>query len=165
VIAANGIDTVGIFRIAADKLDVAAFRKEVDDSCGIITRRITEPHLPACLLKEWLSEIRRPVIPIEFYGNIIENADNFEALEIITEKFPEAHKNTLYYLINFLQRIIENSEVNMMTFSNIAVVISPSLCRSPVPINPLIAIEQTKYECMFVCNLLRHLPVKPIYLI
>jgi len=162
IIVSGGLTTVGIFRVAAQHDEITSLRIKLEESHGELFPGVLDPNVPACVLKIWLSEILRPIVPVDHYYPITQHCKDWTILESIIQDFPPVHRSCLYYLFNFLQRVIK--EENKMNTQNIALVISPTLCRCPIG-NPLLAVRQTILESEFCATLLTHLPnLYPIFL-
>jgi len=163
VIASGGLTAIGIFRVAAQANEITELRRQLEDSHGEFVPNVIDPHVPACLLKLWLSELRFPVIPVEFYQEVTTNCRDWQKLELTIQKFPPENKNTLTFLVNFLQRIAQ--EENKMDIKNLAIVISPTLCRCPCS-DPLLAMKQTIIESEVIVCLLSNMSTShnPVFL-
>jgi len=163
IIVSGGLISTGIFRVAAQHDEITMLRLKLEESHGQPISGILDPNVPACVLKLWLSEILKPIIPAENYYAITDNAKDWDYIQsVIQNYFPIHNRNCLYYLFNFLQRVMK--EENKMNAQNIALVISPNLCRCPSS-DPLLAVKQTMMESEFVVTLLNNLPnFYPIFL-
>jgi len=157
IITSGGLTSVGIFRVNANKSEIYDLRSQLEDSHGepLLDILLDDPNVPACLLKLWLSELHTPIIPAEFYYDLIKNAKHWDTLEKIIMQFPDTYRYCLYYIINFLQRVI--TEDNKMNAQNIAIVISPNLCRCPTS-DVVQMMQQTSMETEFCCTLLKYMP-------
>jgi len=164
IIITGGITSIGIFRITAKMSDIFSLRLQLEESHGepLHDILIIDPNIPACTLKLWLTEIYKPLIPSELYFELMKYSGNWEKLEkIIHEAFPVGHRNSLYYIINFLQRVTK--EDNKMNMQNLAVVISPAICRCPAT-DMLSFVSQTVMETEFCYTLLNNMPcIYPIF--
>jgi len=165
IISEGGLTSTGIFRVAAKVSDVSALRLRLETSRGapFPTEEPSDPNIPACLLKLWLSEIDEPLVPRESYSTVIQHCKDWETLEITISEFPESNRHCLYYIINFLQLVIK--EDNKMNAQNIAIVMSPTLCRSPIESDNIDnLVRKTSIEAEFCCTLLNNMPcVYPIF--
>jgi len=168
IISTGGLTTTGIFRVAAKMSDVSTLRFRLESSQGAPLEKdgfleSLDPHIPACVLKLWLTEILEPLVPSEYYMEVTQHSKDWETLNrIISEFFPPANRNCLYYLINFLQIVMK--EDNKMNAYNLAIVISPTLCRAPIFINIENLMNQKSIETEFCCTLLNNMPcMNPIF--
>jgi hypothetical protein len=165
IIISGGLNSLGIFRIGAQMSEVISLRKQLEESHGEPLHEILilDPNIPACTLKLWLTEIYKPLIPSELYLELMKNSKHWENLQrMIQESFPATQRNSLYYLINFLQRITQETD-NKMDKQNMAIVISPALCRCPAT-DIMSLVSQTVVETELCFTLLNHMPcVYPIF--
>jgi len=103
IISAGGLITTGIFRVTAKTSEISALRLRLESSHGVPIEEVgpLDPHVPACLLKLWLTELNEPVIPTEHYTVVTQHSTDWETIEKIIGEFPKSHRNCLYYIINF----------------------------------------------------------------
>jgi len=146
--------------------DIFSLRSQLEESHGepLHDILILDPNIPACTFKLWLTEISQPLIPSGLYFELMKNSKNWDLLEkIINESFPVVNRKSLYYIINFLQRVTKEEETNKMNRQNMAIVLSPALCRCPTT-DMLTFVSQTVAETGFCYTLLNHMPcVYPIF--
>merc|ERR1712087_691712 len=101
----NGFDTEGIFRKSAMATEVERLkRKLANDDYAVDT---TSPHVAACLLKDWLRGLKDSLIPQTHYDMAIsmakKNQVKQESLEVFLSQLPEVNRETIKYLVRFLQ--------------------------------------------------------------
>ncbi|NXQ69052.1 RHG39 protein, partial [Quiscalus mexicanus] len=101
VLALNGDQTEGIFRVPGDIDEVNALKLQVDQ--WKIPTGLEDPHVPASLLKLWYRELEEPLIPHEFYERCISHYESPEAAIAVVHSLPRINKMVLCYLIRFLQ--------------------------------------------------------------
>jgi len=75
------------------------------------------------------------------------------ALRKLIDKLPPVNKAVFIYLLTFLKKVAQDSGINLMSEKNLAIVISPNLCRCPDD-SPQAMIESTKFESELVETLL-----------
>jgi Rho GTPase-activating protein 1 len=90
-------------------------------------------HLAAVLIKAFLRELEEPILTFDLFDEIVE----FQKLskeekgpfvkQIILEKLPEDNYAVLKYVVQFLSKVMDRSDLNKMTSSNLAVVFGPNL--------------------------------------
>jgi hypothetical protein len=128
-----GLDLQGIFRVtgAASKVRELRGLSEQGKDCKFPER--AQPQDAATLLKAFIRELNEPLIPErlnKMFMKASEIKDTNQKLNLIRNlltHIPRIHIGTLYYLINFLRQIADNSEKNSMTSSNLAVVLAPNI--------------------------------------
>ncbi|XP_072007137.1 rho GTPase-activating protein 39 isoform X1 [Engystomops pustulosus] len=156
VLALNGDQTEGIFRVPGDIDEVNALKLQVDQ--WKIPTGLEDPHVPASLLKLWYRELEEPLIPHEFYEQCITHYENPEAAIEVVHSLPKLNKMVLCYLIRFLQVFVQpaNVAVTKMDVSNLAMVMAPNCLRCQSD-DPRIIFENTRKEMSFIRVLIQHL--------
>ncbi|XP_032704160.1 rho GTPase-activating protein 39 isoform X1 [Lontra canadensis] len=156
VLALNGDQTEGIFRVPGDIDEVNALKLQVDQ--WKVPTGLEDPHVPASLLKLWYRELEEPLIPHEFYEQCIAHYENPEAAVAVVHALPRINRLVLCYLIRFLQVFVQpaNVAVTKMDVSNLAMVMAPNClrCRSD---DPRVIFENTRKEMSFLRVLIQHL--------
>lgn len=159
IITSGGLTTTGIFRVAAKMSDVSSLRLRLETGHGSYVGNGIEtidPHIPACLLKLWLTELIEPLIPSEYYIALTQHSQDWGVIEKILAEFPPMNRKCLYYIINFLQLVMKEED-NKMNAHNIAIVMSPTICRAPI-VKLEDVIHQTSTEAELCGTLLNHMP-------
>ncbi|XP_060053031.1 rho GTPase-activating protein 39 isoform X3 [Erinaceus europaeus] len=156
VLALNGDQTEGIFRVPGDIDEVNALKLQVDQ--WKVPTGLEDPHVPASLLKLWYRELEEPLIPHEFYEQCIAHYESPEAAVAVVHALPRINRLVLCYLIRFLQVFVQpaNVAITKMDVSNLAMVMAPNClrCRSD---DPRIIFENTRKEMSFLRVLIQHL--------
>ncbi|GFR80594.1 rho GTPase-activating protein 17 [Elysia marginata] len=83
-------------------------------------------------LKQYLRELPEPLLTFALYDEFMQAASlpqdqRLQTLWTVINKLPKANYNNFRYLIKFLSKLAERSDVNKMKPSNIAIVIGPNL--------------------------------------
>lgn len=153
ILKLNGQNTEGIFRIPGDHEQVQKLRLRIEKG-EYKLEGITDPHIPASLLRQWLRELAEPVIPPQLYLQCLQ-VSNLEAALVIIRTLPDINRDVLSYLIKFLQ-FIGNAEFqskSKMNYANLSMVFAPSILRCPSD-DPLIILAHSRLEQNFVKILL-----------
>ncbi|CAG0922883.1 unnamed protein product [Notodromas monacha] len=127
---ADALETEGVFRRSASP----SLMKEIQDKLNRGEDfEFTDVHVAAVILKKFLRELREPLMTFELFPDIVD----FHALprderldkvkEIILNKLPEGNYLVLKYIVQFLVKVMDFSDLNKMTASNLAVVFGPNL--------------------------------------
>uniref|UniRef100_A0A2K5DWQ0 Rho GTPase-activating protein 39 n=1 Tax=Aotus nancymaae TaxID=37293 RepID=A0A2K5DWQ0_AOTNA len=156
VLALNGDQTEGIFRVPGDIDEVNALKLQVDQ--WKVPTGLEDPHVPASLLKLWYRELEEPLIPHEFYEQCIAHYDSPEAAVAVVHALPRINRVVLCYLIRFLQVFVQpaNVAVTKMDVSNLAMVMAPNCLRCQSD-DPRVIFENTRKEMSFLRVLIQHL--------
>ncbi|KAF4078287.1 hypothetical protein AMELA_G00197580 [Ameiurus melas] len=156
VLALGGAQTEGIFRVPGDIDEVNALKLQVDQ--WKIPENLSDPNVPASLLKLWYRELEEPVIPQSFYTQCISNYEDTEAAISVVQALPELNRLVLCYFIHFLQVFTQpvNVSKTKMDVNNLAMVMAPNCLRCQSD-DPRIIFENTRKEMSFLRILIVHL--------
>ncbi|KAK7604372.1 hypothetical protein V9T40_005558 [Parthenolecanium corni] len=159
----DALETEGIFRRSANvtlvrETQTICDRGELVDFKGNV-------HLAAVLLKTFLRELEEPLLTYELYDDIMQ----FQSLPkdkrpwhvkiLILERLPEDNYQLLKYIVCFLSKVMDRSDLNKMTSSNLSVVFGPNLIWSPNnqlslssigPINMFVDFMLTHWDQIFI---------------
>ncbi|XP_014327936.1 rho GTPase-activating protein 17-like isoform X1 [Xiphophorus maculatus] len=129
----TGMREEGLFRIAAGASKLKKLKAALDCSTSQLEEFYSDPHAVAGALKSYLRELPEPLMTFSMYdewiqaSNISDPDKRLQALWVICDNLPKAHKANFRYLVKFLAKLAQESEVNKMTPSNIAIVLGPNL--------------------------------------
>lgn len=94
-------------------------------------------HLAAVILKSFFRELEEPLLTYDLYADIIDfqpSSINHHEIEKVAvaksymlSRLPDDNYIVLKYLINFLIKVMDRSDMNKMTASNLAIVWGPNL--------------------------------------
>ncbi|XP_072569047.1 rho GTPase-activating protein 39-like [Paramormyrops kingsleyae] len=156
VLALGGAQTEGIFRVPGDIDEVNALKLQVEQ--WKIPENLSDPNVPASLLKLWYRELEEPVIPQSFYQRCISNYDDPEAAIGVVQSLPELSRLVLCYFIHFLQVFAQpvNVSKTKMDVNNLAMVMAPNCLRCQSD-DPRVIFENTRKEMSFLRLLIVHL--------
>lgn len=140
--AKNAIYEEGIFRLSGSNLIIKQLKERFNNESDInllTDGQYHDIHAIASLLKMYLRELPNTILTsdlrLEFIGvtELSNPKEKIAALSELCERLPQANATLLKYLISFLVRIINHSDVNKMTVRNVGIVFSPTL-NIPAPI-------------------------------
>ncbi|RXN30914.1 rho GTPase-activating 39-like protein [Labeo rohita] len=156
VLALGGAQTEGIFRVPGDIDEVNALKLQVDQ--WKLPDNLSDPNVPASLLKLWYRELEEPVIPQSFYKQCISHYEDPDAAISVVQSLPELNRLVLCYFINFLQVFAQPVNVSRtkMDVNNLAMVMAPNCLRCQSD-DPRIIFENTRKEMSFLRILIVHL--------
>ncbi|KAL6403137.1 putative Rho-type GTPase-activating protein 2 [Ilyonectria robusta] len=152
--AKDAILEEGIFRLSGSNLVIKQLRERFNTEGDI--NLVTDPqfydiHAIAGLLKLYLRELPTTILTrdlhLEFLATteITDRTEKMAALNELVQRLPQANGTLLKYLIGFLIKIINNSDINKMTVRNVGIVFSPTL-NIPAPV---FAMFLQNYEDIF----------------
>ncbi|XP_023677564.1 rho GTPase-activating protein 17b isoform X3 [Paramormyrops kingsleyae] len=129
----TGMKEEGLFRIAAGASKLKKLKAALDCSTSQLEEFYSDPHAVAGALKSYLRELPEPLMTFELYeewiqaSNMSDPDKRLQALWVTCDSLPKHNKANFRYLVKFLARLAQESEVNKMTPSNIAIVLGPNL--------------------------------------
>ncbi|XP_060757615.1 rho GTPase-activating protein 17b isoform X4 [Neoarius graeffei] len=129
----TGMKEEGLFRIASGASKLKKLKAALDCSTSQLEEFYSDPHAVAGALKSYLRELPEPLMTFQFYdewiqaSNVSDPDKRLQALWVTCDSLPKANKANLKYLVKFLAKLAQESEVNKMTPSNIAIVLGPNL--------------------------------------
>ncbi|XP_028653763.1 rho GTPase-activating protein 18 isoform X2 [Erpetoichthys calabaricus] len=134
-IEAEGLDTEGLLRIPGAAIRVKSLCQELESKFydGTFIWENVKQHDAASLLKLFIRELPYPLLTVEYLNAFLSvqklprKKQQLQSLNLLVLLLPESSRNTLKTLLEFLQRVIENTEKNKMTLNNVAVVMAPNL--------------------------------------
>uniref|UniRef100_A0A8C9MPG4 Rho GTPase-activating protein 17 n=1 Tax=Serinus canaria TaxID=9135 RepID=A0A8C9MPG4_SERCA len=128
----TGMREEGLFRIAAGASKLKKLKAALDCSTSQLDEFYSDPHAVAGALKSYLRELPEPLMTYSLYeewtqaANIQDQDKKLQELWRICNRLPEHYRVNFRYLIKFLAKLAQNSDVNKMTPSNIAIVLGPN---------------------------------------
>ncbi|XP_061160865.1 rho GTPase-activating protein 17a isoform X2 [Syngnathus typhle] len=129
----TGMKEEGLFRIAAGASKLKKLKAALDCSTSQLEEFYSDPHAVAGALKSYLRELPEPLLTHQLYDewtqacSLSDSDKRLQALWLVCDKLPKNNKTNLRYLVKFLAKLAQDSEVNKMTPSNIAIVLGPNL--------------------------------------
>ncbi|KAG7226457.1 hypothetical protein INR49_013869 [Caranx melampygus] len=131
--AAETLSAVMLLRIAAGASKLKKLKAALDCSTSQLEEFYSDPHAVAGALKSYLRELPEPLMSYQLYDEWIQASSvsdpdkRLQALWVVCDQLPKNNKTNLRYLVKFLAKLAQDSEVNKMTPSNIAIVLGPNL--------------------------------------
>jgi len=152
--AKNAVLEEGIFRLSGSNVVIKGLRERFNNESDV--NLVKDPvyhdiHAVASLLKLYLRELPTTILTrdlhMEFLAvtEITSQREKLAALNELAQRLPQANATLLKYLIAFLIKIINNSDMNKMTVRNVGIVFSPTL-NIPAPV---FAMLLQNYEAIF----------------
>nr|CAD7593046.1 unnamed protein product [Timema genevievae] len=127
----DALETEGLFRRSASITLLKDMRNRYNQGQPVDFGN--DVHLAAVLLKTFLRELEEPIMTFDLYDEITQ----FQSLPkderprhvkiLILEKLPEDNYRVLKYIVQFLSKVMDRSDLNKMTSSNLSVVFGPNL--------------------------------------
>ena len=140
-VESRGLDVLGIYRLAGNTSLIQKLRYIVDqeqpynlgdldawDDINIITGA----------LKLFLREMPEPLVPFAHYKTFMDAAytndtrERLEAMRNMFNLFPKPNYDLFNHLCRHLQVVVQQSDINKMKSSNLAIVFGPTLVRPEI---------------------------------
>ncbi|KAG0739665.1 hypothetical protein G6F23_008801 [Rhizopus arrhizus] len=157
----NGQSSEGIFRVPGDADAVTDLRVRIENG-NYDAEGITDPNVPASLLKYWLRDLSDPIISSEDYYDCIKYAEDAEMTIAIINRLPDTNRRIALFIINFLQEFTDPEIIShtLMNVNNLAMVFAPNFLRCPAE-SLTTVFENSKYEQAFLRTLINEIQVNP----
>ncbi|CAO3682455.1 unnamed protein product [Rhizopus stolonifer] len=155
----NGQSSEGIFRVPGDADAVTDLRVRIENG-KYNADGITDPNVPASLLKYWLRDLSDPIITSENYYECIQYAEDAQMAIKIINQLPDTNKRIALFIISFLQEF-NNPDIishTLMNVNNLAMVFAPNFLRCPSE-SLTTVFENSKYEQAFLRTLINQVKV------
>ncbi|KAI1301873.1 Rho GTPase-activating protein 1 [Halotydeus destructor] len=136
----NSLATEGIFRRSASAKTVKELQAQFNSGAEVDFAQFNDQsiHLAAVILKSFFRELEEPVLTYELYDDVIDfqqisggGHHHIEKLAVakslVLQRLPEDNYKLLKYLVKFLVKVMDRSDLNKMTASNLAIVFGPNL--------------------------------------
>ncbi|XP_048187943.1 rho GTPase-activating protein 17 isoform X3 [Perognathus longimembris pacificus] len=129
----TGMKEEGLFRIGAGASKLKKLKAALDCSTSHLDEFYSDPHAVAGALKSYLRELPEPLMTFHLYeewtqvASIQDQDKKLQDLWRTCQKLPPQNFVNFRYLIKFLAKLAQTSDVNKMTPSNIAIVLGPNL--------------------------------------
>ncbi|KAI9314749.1 Rho GTPase activation protein [Dichotomocladium elegans] len=157
VIRTNGQRSEGIFRVPGDADAITDLRVRIENG-NYDASGITDPNVPASLLKYWIRDLPEPLICAEYYDSCVACNDDAEKAIGIINSLPDTNRRIVLYMLAFLQEFIDPEVIKhtLMNVSNLAMVFAPNLLRCPSEALTTV-LKNSKFEQGFLRTLLLEL--------
>ncbi len=120
---------------------------------------VGDPNTPACVLKQWVGELREPLVPPRCAAPLLQSvregraaAETVAATEAL---LPEMNRRVLRALLALLRQVLRQSAANRMTPASLALVWSPNVFgRGSDDGNPFAFVQNTQAQTVWLQTLL-----------
>ncbi|XP_004705764.1 rho GTPase-activating protein 17 isoform X3 [Echinops telfairi] len=129
----TGMKEEGLFRIGAGASKLKKLKAALDCSTSHLDEFYSDPHAVAGALKSYLRELPEPLMTFNLYeewtqvASVQDQDKKLQDLWRTCQKLPPPNFVNFRYLIKFLAKLAQTSDINKMTPSNIAIVLGPNL--------------------------------------
>lgn len=102
ILEMKGTQSEGIFRVPGDAEEVTDLRVRIENGHYNIGE-ISDPNVPASLLKYWLRHLSEPLITAEHYDACIRGSENAEQAIRIVNSLPDVNRRIVLFMMQFVQ--------------------------------------------------------------
>ena len=158
VIDNGGASSEGIFRLSGSPAEVQRLRVQLDKGAFDVVF-VGDPNTPACVLKQWVGELREALVPPRCAGPLLQGvregrpaAETVAATEAL---LPELNRRVLRALLQLLRQVLRQSAANRMTPASLALVWSPNVFgRGSDDGNPFAFMQNTQAQTVWLQTVL-----------
>ncbi|CAH2074472.1 unnamed protein product, partial [Iphiclides podalirius] len=158
-VEAYGLRTVGVYRVPGNAGGVAALAAALDrGNAPAGDPRWADVHVASSLLKAYLRRLPDPLLTHRLYPAFIaadRSPERARELRRLVHALPEAHYETLKYLVQHLRRVVAHSAANKMEARNLAIVFGPTLVRAASD-DMLAMVNDMSSQCRIIESFLTH---------
>ncbi|XP_052737709.1 rho GTPase-activating protein 23 isoform X2 [Bicyclus anynana] len=159
-VEAYGLRTVGVYRVPGNAAGVAALAAALDrgEPPPAGDARWADVHVASSLLKAYLRRLPDPILTAHLYPAFIaadRSPERARELRRLVRALPEAHYETLKYLVQHLRRVVAHSSLNKMEARNLAIVFGPTLVRAASD-DMLAMVNDMSSQCRIIESFLTH---------
>ncbi|KAK3728524.1 hypothetical protein QZH41_011602 [Actinostola sp. cb2023] len=150
----------GLFRMAGSAGRVRKLKAAFDAGLVDLAEYAVDVHAITGVVKLYLRELPDPLMMFQLYdewikaASIKDNGAKLQAYWVLVEKLSKENKDNLRYLICFLAKVSEYSDINKMTASNIAIVIAPNIVYSETATSDGVHLQHSGIQSSIVESLI-----------
>ncbi|XP_066944450.1 rho GTPase-activating protein 8 isoform X2 [Macrobrachium rosenbergii] len=161
----DALETEGLFRRSSAAAVVKSVQERFNKGEDVQFDINMDVHTAAVIIKTFLRELEEPLMTFDLYDEIIQfqglnKSERLASIKtILLEKLPEDNYLVLKFLVNFLSKVMDRSDLNKMNASNLAVVFGPNLVwprggqmslNAIAPINLFVEVMLSSHHQIFV---------------
>ncbi|KAG2196237.1 hypothetical protein INT47_007664 [Mucor saturninus] len=133
----RGLDVVGIYRLSGQTTSIQKYKNQFNTNPEDVNLdEENDINVITGLLKLYFRELKNPLLTFEYYDRVIEAArlqdydERMFRLKSIIQVLPVPNYKVFQYLVRHLERVKDQSKINKMEASNLALIFSIGLLRS-----------------------------------
>ncbi|KAK3531281.1 hypothetical protein QTP70_015184 [Hemibagrus guttatus] len=135
-IEATGLSTEGIYRVSGNKAEMESIQRQFDQDPTLdLVEKDFSVNTVAGAMKSFFSELPDPLVPYNMQVDLVEafkindREQRFFSMKDVLRKFPRENHEVFKYVISHLNKVSQNSRVNLMTSDNLSICFWPTLMR------------------------------------
>lgn len=132
----TGMDTEGIYRVSGNKQDIESLLTKFDADTDLSFQELgISVHSITGGLKQFFTLLPDPLVPVEFYKQILDSMvimnaeERIKKLKEIIQKFPACNLAVFQHLMMHLNKITDHKANNKMDVRNLAICLFPTVMR------------------------------------
>lgn len=163
IVEAKGLGVTGIYRVPGNTAAITQLTEQVNrgfDEQTLKDPRWEDVNVVSSLLKSFIRNLPEPILPNDFYHRFIAadklaGAKRLEKLKDVLQELPPFSYETMKTIMRHLNRVTQNSVVNLMDPRNLAIVFGPSVVRCTTGTLES-DVKDMRHQCQIVEALVLH---------
>ncbi|XP_052432568.1 rho GTPase-activating protein 35 [Carassius gibelio] len=135
-IEATGLSTEGIYRVSGNKAEMESMQRQFDQDPNIdLIEKDMSVNTVAGAMKSFFSELPDPLVPYSMQTELVEDfkindrEQRLHTMKDALRRFPRENYEVFKYVITHLNKVSQNSRLNLMTSENLSICFWPTLMR------------------------------------
>ncbi|XP_016356720.1 rho GTPase-activating protein 35-like isoform X1 [Sinocyclocheilus anshuiensis] len=135
-IEATGLSTEGIYRVSGNKAEMESMQRQFDQDPNIdLIEKDMSVNTVAGAMKSFFSELPDPLVPYSMQTELVEafkindREQRLHTMKDVLRRFPRENCEVFKYVITHLNKVSQNSRLNLMTSENLSICFWPTLMR------------------------------------
>ncbi|XP_073673670.1 rho GTPase-activating protein 35 isoform X2 [Garra rufa] len=135
-IETTGLSTEGIYRVSGNKAEMEAMQRQFDQDPNIdLIEKDMSVNTVAGAMKSFFSELPDPLVPYNMQTELVEafkindREQRLHTMKDVLRRFPRENYDVFKYVITHLNKVSQNSRLNLMTSENLSICFWPTLMR------------------------------------
>uniref|UniRef100_A0A8C2FSC8 Rho GTPase-activating protein 35 n=2 Tax=Cyprinus carpio TaxID=7962 RepID=A0A8C2FSC8_CYPCA len=135
-IEATGLSTEGIYRVSGNKAEMESMQRQFDQDPNIdLIEKDMSVNTVAGAMKSFFSELPDPLVPYSMQTELVEafkisdREQRLHTMKDVLRRFPRENYEVFKYVITHLNKVSQNSRLNLMTSENLSICFWPTLMR------------------------------------
>ncbi|KAK7882599.1 hypothetical protein WMY93_028773 [Mugilogobius chulae] len=134
-IETTGLSTEGIYRVSGNKAEMESMQRQFDQDYNLdLVEKDFSINTVAGAMKAFFSELPDPLVPYSMQADLVETfkldrEQRFQVMKDILRRFPKENYEVFKYVISHLNKVSQQSKLNLMTSENLSICFWPTLMR------------------------------------
>ncbi|XP_072547794.1 rho GTPase-activating protein 35 [Salminus brasiliensis] len=135
-IEATGLSTEGIYRVSGNKAEMESMQRQFDQDPSLdLVEKDMSVNTVAGAMKSFFSELPDPLVPYNMQVDLVEafkindREQRLHTMKDVLRRFPRENYDVFKYVISHLNKVSQNSRLNLMTSDNLSICFWPTLMR------------------------------------